>query len=392
MIKKFISGLIVLAIVFFVHPLFSIGVTPTPTTCSQDDQICQLQKTISKLSADKTNINNQIKLIDSQISLTTLEITQTQSTIKSLKSDVDNLTVQIGQLDGTLNQLTAVYIQQVSQNYKLSQRYPSWSIFFSLNFNHILEEYKYLATTQENNQNTLVNMETTRTQADMQKTSKIQKQQELQTLQAKLAIQQNDLSKQKIVKNNLLATTQAQLDSAIAQLTELRNFSKGKGNTCLPSSPDGGDGGWFYSQRDPRWCKQFMGYSTDTIGEVGCFVSSVSMIWKKYGFDMDPSKYAANPSHFVGSTAWMLAPEVPSGYTSKQVSGYNRSVIDAALAAGHPVIAQISMKSISGMHFIVLKSGSNGSYKVNDPWYGADINFSDYYSTSSILSLRLITK
>jgi len=116
------------------------------------------------------------------------------------------------------------------------------------------------------------------------------------------------------------------------------------------------------------------------------------MIWKKYGFDMTPSKYASSPDHFVGATAWMTAPEVPSGYSSQQYSGYNKGILDGSLAAGHPVIVQIAMRSISGMHFIVLKSGSNGSYKMNDPWYGADLSFSDYYTTSSILSLRIITK
>jgi len=391
MIKKFLIGFTILIAVYFLHPLTINGDDITDCNQNPDPMIC-LQDLTQKYSANITSIKNQLRLINSEIALTTLEITQTQSSIKTLKSDIDNLTVQIGQLDNTLNQLSAIYLEQVAQNYKLSQRYPSWSIFFSLNFNHILEEYKYLATTQENNQNTFISMETTRTQADIQKTTKIQKQQQLQTLQSKLAIQRNDLAKQQLVKNNLLATTQSQLDAAVAQLEELRNFSKNKGDTCLSSSPSGGDGGWYYSQRDPRWCKQFIGYSTDTIGQVGCYISSIAMIWKKYGYDMDPSKYAANPNNFVAATAWGTSPEVPPGFSTQQYSGYNRGILDGALAAGHPVIVQISMRSISGMHFVVLKSGANGSYKMNDPWFGADLNFTDYYSTSSIMSLRLITK
>jgi peptidoglycan hydrolase CwlO-like protein len=391
MIKKFILGLTILATFYCFHPFFARGDEITDCSLKTDPETC-LQNLTVKYSANITSIKSQIKLIDSEISLTSLKITQTQSSIKTLKSEINDLTITIDQLDGTLNHLSAIYIQQVAQNYKLSQRYPSWSIFVNFNFNHILEEYKYLAMTQENNQNTLITMETTRTDILKQKATKTQKQQEMQSLQSKLAVQQNDLAKQKTVKNKLLATTQNQLDSAIAQLNQLRNFSKGKGDTCLPSSPGGGDGGWFYSQRDPRWCKQFMGYSTDTIGEVGCYISSISMIWKKYGYDMTPSKYAASPDHFVGATAWGTSPEVPPGFSSQQYSGYNRGILDGALAAGHPVIVQISMKNIAGMHFVVLKSGANGSYKMNDPWFGSDLNFTDYYSTSSILSLRLITK
>lgn len=391
MIKKFFLGVIILFTIYFFHPFLVLGDDISDCLQNSNPQNC-LQNLTQKYSANITSIKAQIKLIDSQIALTTLKISQTQTSIKILKSEIADLSIKIGQLDTTLNQLSAVYIQQVSQNYKLSHRYPSWSVLFNFNFNHILEEYKYLATTQQNNQNTLISMETIRTQTDLQKKDKTQKQQELQTLQTKLAAQQNDLAKQKSVKNSLLATTQSQLDNAIAQLAQLRNFSKNKGATCLPSSPGGGEGGWFYSQRDPLWCNQFMGYSPDTIGEVGCYISSIAMVWKKYGFDMTPSKYASNPSHFVGATAWGTSPETPPGFSSQQYSGYNRGILDGALAAGHPVIVQISMKSISGMHFIVLKSGANGSYKINDPWYGSDLNFTDYYSTSSIMSLRLITK
>ena len=50
------------------------------------------------------------------------------------------------------------------------------------------------------------------------------------------------------------------------------------------------------------------------------------------------------------------------------------------------------MSNVAGMHFIVIISGSNGNYKIHDPWFGADLNFSDRYSPALVMSLRLITK
>ncbi|MFA6007156.1 MAG: hypothetical protein WC784_00735 [Candidatus Shapirobacteria bacterium] len=50
------------------------------------------------------------------------------------------------------------------------------------------------------------------------------------------------------------------------------------------------------------------------------------------------------------------------------------------------------MKSIYGMHFVVIINGSNGNYKIHDPWFGADQDLNSRYSTGSIMSLRLITK
>ncbi len=386
--KKLISLALLLALVL----IFPKGIYGQDCSQSSDPVQC-FQDSIDKLQSTKTTLSNQIQLINSQISLTSLKITQTQASIKSTQKEIADLTIKIGQLDLSLNQLSNLYIQQVAQNYKLSKRYNPFSIFLTTNFNHVLEQYKYISEVQKDSQNTLVNLETVRAQDDQQKTEKTTKQQQLTDLQSKLAVQQNTLSSQNIVKKNTLALTQKQLDDAIAQLNELRNFSNSNGPMCLTNSPGGGDGGWFYSQRDPKWCNQYIGYSKDTIGEVGCFIASVAMIWKKYGFDMSPSMYAARPDHFAGSTAWMLAPEVPPGFGSQVASGYNKSFLDNALSNGHPIIVQLYMRgSSSGMHFIVIKSGSNGNYKMNDPWFGADLNFSDHYSLGSIMSLRLISK
>ena len=391
MVKKNVLFILILFVISFLNYKTVRGVEQD---CSQaTDPFECYRLSIDKLQSTKKTLSNQIQLIDSQISLTNLKINQTQSSIKTLEKDIADLTVKIGQLNNSLNQLSSVYIQQVAQNYKLSKRYSQFSIFLSTNFNHILEQYKYLSDVQKNSQNTLVSLETVRAQDDQQKKEKTSKQQELKDLQAKLATQQNSLKSQNTAKKNTLALTQKQLDDALAQLSELKKFSSINGAMCLSASPGGGEGGWFYSQRDPRWCNQFIGYSKDTIGEVGCFISSVAMIWKKYGYEMSPSVYASRPDHFAGATAWMLTPELPSGFSLKSVGGYNKSFLDNALAEGKPVIAQLYMKSISaGMHFVVIKSGSNGSYKINDPWFGADINFSDHYSTSSIMSLRLISR
>ena len=224
-----------------------------------------------------------------------------------------------------------------------------------------------------------------------EKQTKAQKQAELETLEKTLASQQKDLTAQNTIKNQLLQTTQKQLSDVLAQLSALRNFSSAYGNACLDSVPGTGSDGNFYSQRDPRWCKQTIGYSSDTIGAVGCYISSIAMTYKKLGHDISPAAYAAIPSNFSFNSAYAVNPNPPSGYSFKQLS-YSSSTVDKELKAGRYVIAQMYMKSIYGMHFVVIISGSNGVYKIHDPWFGADQDLNSRYSTSSIMSLRLITK
>ncbi len=362
-------------------------------------QINEYIQKLKDLSNSKNTLANQIKLLDSQYQLTLLKINQTETSIKTLEGEINGLTIEIGKLETQINDLSEIYINQTVQNYKLQKRIPSFAYLFSSTLNNFLKQHRYVSTLQTNSQNSLINMETVRANYDKQKTAKEKKQNELEILKKTLASQKASLNSQKISKNNLLETTkndekkyQQMLAEAQSQLASLRNFSSSVGgSTCLGSTPGGGSDGNFYSQRDPRWCSQYIGNSKDTIGSVGCYINSISMVFKKLGSDISPSAYAANPGNFWGNTAYMGTPNPPSGYTYKQIA-YNSGSIDSELQAGRYVIAQVKMSNVAGMHFIVIISGSNGNYKIHDPWFGADLNFSDRYSPALVMSLRLITK
>ncbi len=363
------------------------------------NQINQYTQKLNELGTAKNTLSNQIKLLDSQYQLTLLKITQTENSIAILVKEIDQLSLEIGKLEVKINQLSAEYIHQTVQNYKLQKRVPSFAYIFTSDLNTFLEQHEYISAIQKNSQTNLINLETIRSNYDEQKTAKAKKQNELETLQKTLDSQKKSLTSQKTAKNNLLETTkndekryQSLLAEAQSQLAALKNFSSAAGgSTCLDSVPGGGSDGNFYSQRDPRWCKQYIGNSKDTIGSVGCYINSISMVYKKLGHNITPSAYAANSSNFWGNTAYMSTPNPPDGYVYKQVP-YNSGTIDDELKAGRYVIAQMKMSNVAGMHFIVIISGSNGNYKIHDPWFGADQNFSDRYSPALVMSLRLITK
>ena len=393
MFKKIVFLLLTLS--FF---LFNPIVLYADETDDIQNKIIEYTQKLSELGTAKNTLANQIKILNSQYDLTLLKITQTENSIKSLEKEINGLTVEISNLNDQLNQLSSLYVIQIIQNYKLQKRVPPFAFLISSKLNDYLAQYKYVSNVQKSSQNSLINMETVRSNYDAQKIEKTKKQQEMETLQTTLATQKTTLNNQKNAKDQLLTTTkndekkyQQLLSAAQSQLAALKNFSSTYGNSCLDSVPGGGSDGNFYSQRDPRWCNQFIGNSNDTLGEVGCYISSIAMTYKKLGSDISPSAYAANSSNFWSNTAYMLNPVPPSGYTYKQVS-YSASTLDNELKAGRYVIAQMKMNSGIGMHFIVIISGNSGSYKIHDPWFGADQNFSDRYYTGGIMSLRLITK
>lgn len=393
MFKKLFLSVLIVAL------LFVPAYTQAQSVDELQEQINQYTQKLNELGTAKNTLSNQIKLLDSQYQLTLLKITQTENSIKVLEKEISQLSVEIGKLEVQINQLSAEYIHQTVQNYKLQKKIPFFAYLFSSGLNTFLEQHQYISAIQKNSQENLINLETVRTNYDEQKTVKAEKQDEMEALQKTLAGQKTSLTSQKASKNSLLESTkndekkyQQLLSEAQSQLAALKNFSSSAGgSTCLDSVPGGGSDGNFYSQRDPRWCKQYIGNSSDTIGSVGCYINSISMVYKKLGHDITPSAYAANSGNFWGNTAYMSTPNPPSGYTYKQVS-YNSGVIDDELRAGRYVIAQVKMSNVAGMHFIVIISGSNGNYKIHDPWFGADLNFSDRYSPALVMSLRLITK
>ncbi|HBP51265.1 MAG: Peptidase, M23 family domain protein [Candidatus Shapirobacteria bacterium GW2011_GWE1_38_10] len=171
------------------------------------DQIMEYTKKLYQLAKSKDTLNNQIKIIDIQIAQTQLKIQQTLATINQLKGDIADLTAEIDDLDVSLNDLSQIYLQEINQNYKLQKRIPFLAIIASGNFNNFFESYKYLSIIQKNNQETLLSMETARTNLDIQKQIKAKKQKELENQEIELASQQSNLAAQKTSKVGLLEVT-----------------------------------------------------------------------------------------------------------------------------------------------------------------------------------------
>lgn len=196
--------LILVIWIFFTAARFSCG---QDTISDLQQQINQYTQKLLELSKAKDTLANQIQYLNSQISLTLLKISQTENSIKILESEIVTLTSKIDSLDVYLNQLSSIYINQVNQNYRLKKHLPSFFLFTFTNFNAFFEQYKYLTVIQKNSQETLLNMETVRTNYDLQKEQKKKKQEEMEDLKIKLAEQKISLAKQRESKTNLLAIT-----------------------------------------------------------------------------------------------------------------------------------------------------------------------------------------
>jgi len=349
------------------------------------------------LAKTKDSLGKELKIIDINYSQTELKIKQTELSIKILTQEIDILNQDIAKLDNSINQTTLYLLERIKQSYRLSKKMPPYAFIFSHTFNDYLNQHKYISIVQLNNRQNIEKDETMQQIKKNKKHELSDKQKQLTILGQNLTVQKTSLQSQKTAKNRLLAITnndeiiyQKRLTEAQNQLIALKNFSSSAGgDSCLSTTPGIGNDGNFYSQRDPGWCSRRMGNSGDTIGAVGCYISSISMVYKKIGSNMTPLIYAQDSSNFFSTTAYAVNPSPPSGYIYRKVA-YSSSTVDNEFSAGRYIIAELKMGS--GQHFVVLISGSKGNYKMHDPWYGPDLDLTTHYSTSQIQSLRLITK
>lgn len=407
----FIFGLSIIKYFVLVSPVFAIRDCNTIVcsktdsgflTCNADKQAC-LKQNIIEVQGQATTLNNTINILNSQISLQESQIAQTQAEIAQLERQINELGDRISGLNISLDHFTETLVQRVYEDYKATRVNSNLLVLTSDSLTEFLSNNKYLQLTRQQTTTAMQEAETQKTDYDQQKALKETKQNEVEKKRNILQQQQRELASQRSAQQSLLDQTkndekrfQSLLAQAQAEVASLRNFSASKGGSILPpqNSPDG----WYFSQRDERWANTCIGNSCGTIYqatimEVGCLISSTAMVKKKYGEDVSPLTIGTNPTYFSLNTAYMRMPwPTPNGFHYvRYYTGFNLDKIDPALSDGRPVIVHLQMGNNDG-HFVVLKSGSNGSYIMHDPIVGYDKNFTDFYRTSQISDFSVLER
>ena len=153
-----------------------------------------------------------------------------------------------------------------------------------------------------------------------------------------------------------------------------------------PISPWGG--GYFayrlelpvpsFAQEDERWEADPLGgvEMNGTLGDAGCAVAAVAMIFKSYGINTDPQQlnwfltavggYTDQGWIYWDRAAWLAPDRVRHIY--EDLPSYQE--IDSNLAHGNPVIVRVRLRS-GVTHFVVIAGKQGFDYLIRDPGDGA---------------------
>ncbi len=137
----------------------------------------------------------------------------------------------------------------------------------------------------------------------------------------------------------------------------------------------------YYSQQDPQWKNDILGFGDpgDTIGYIGCALTSVAMLLSGHGYTETPktlNQKLKNADGFVGAgIRWgavsQLYPKVAlKAFIPCSTSDAPLAQIDAEIAAGQPAIVQVDYSNDPGIqtHWVLLYGQKADDYLMLDPW------------------------
>ena len=355
---------------------------------------------VKPLGQKITTLAQQIQYMNSQIYLTTVQINQTEQKIISFGKEIDLLGSRIEGLDQSLGYLSKQLIQRIVIGYK-KKPFTIFSLLFdNKNANDFLNQLKYLKTAQDNTQKLLYSVQETKANAEEQKKLREEKKVELDRLQTTLESQKVDLNNQQAAEKRLLAETQndestyqSLVTQARAQLAGFGRFVSNQGGASILSNQTVcDDWGCYYNQRDSQWGGIALNNTGYTLAGEGCLVTAMAMIYTHFGHrSVTPQTINSNSQNFASYyTAYLNKTIMADGTSSTRISAN----IDSELSTGRPVVVGISYDGgPSPDHFLVLISGSNGNYLMNDPFTpnGHNIPFTDHYSVGSIREIDRIS-
>ena len=387
-LKYLILFLLISASLLFLNKVKAIECNTSVQLKTQQDIDEFDNKCVKPLRNQISTLSQQIQFMNNQIYLTTVLIQQTEQKIVATQKEIDILGSRIEGLDDSLTNLSATLIKKIIKDYKQRSVSLFGLLFDSQSAGELFSKIKYIKTARDNNQKLLVQVQEAKSNFEEQKKLREEKKIELNQLTQTLTVQQESLNSQKAQKQKLLSDTQNDestyqrlLQQARAQLAGFKSFVSSAGAGIISANQFGnGSDGSYYSQRDARWATQTIGYSSENILDVGCLLTSVAMVAKRYGSNISPSDIASDSNRFFGNTAYMRLPWAGVSGRSYSSIGTDDSSITNELNGGNYVIVGVGGCANGGSHFVVLTKKDGSDYIMHDPIFGPDIKFSSHYS------------
>ena len=151
----------------------------------------------------------------------------------------------------------------------------------------------------------------------------------------------------------------------------------------------------FYNQRDKTWASDKLGNTSETVGKVGCLVSSVGMNLSYYGIAMNPKEINKKLTSIDGYTArgwlvWTKLSDITDDKIKITFPILSHENIEKYLLEKKPVLAKVFIHRVIP-HWVLIVGEKEGEYLMLDPLtQGEPVKLSDY--GDYVYSIRVMEK
>jgi len=360
-----------------------------------DEEIEKVKGKISESQAQQKTLSSAISYLDNKTELTGISIVQSENEIQALEGEIEKLSVKIGRLNESLEITSQLLVMRIIETYKKGSVNPACLFLVSDGFSQFLTRYQYLKVVQAHDRELLFKMEQARFDYDSQKVLKEEKQKEAEVLKRKLEEQKLTLAQQKRSKKILLEETkgkETEYRKILARLEAEKAKLAGAGLFGKPAEfKVWSEANSYFNQTDERWAMDLIGGGVfydpgdpSHMWKYGCAVTSMAMVLKKSGVDIDPGRLASQSIYSTDLIAWQDVPSIYGGHVEIKGHGYGGypdwETIDNKLGEGKWVIVYVRGQG----HYVVLLSKDGDDYKMHDPYFGNELSFNSKYSKAVV--------
>ena len=365
------------------------------TVKNLENQAEEYKDLIRKLRREEQSLENEIELLDAQIAQLNLEIETTQTQIEQTNLEINNLLLRIQIKENEIKKQKDILKNLLREINAYDNETTLEILLKSKEFSEFLNQAEYVDTVGEKIKNALDELNSARQELEDRKEEMEEKKDQLETLNKKLLDQKEVVDTQKNAKEVLLKETKGKEYRYQDLLFNVRNQRKtilGDINklkremqveiakiAAMAERPSENLASisWYFSQNDKRWKDMTIGLSNSSVDDYGCAISSVAMVFKYYGIDIDPGRLSKQPIFYYDLIVWptqwrFLDLKKNSYHKSGGLTKADWNLVDREIASGHPVIVFIKALGRSGGHYVVIHSKDKKGYIVHDPvrWNG----------------------
>lgn len=350
-------------------------------------------KQMIQLKQDKEQtLQNQINLMDSQISSLEKDIGDLQQKIDQTSGDISQLSGNITKKEADIGEKRQILANVIQSYYENNQDSLVQLFLRNTNLSDFLSQTDYTAQAGSKIDEVLISIVNDKdalelAKKDLEAKNEAQKEQQGTIMEKKHYLDDEQASKQGLLQQtngeeqkyqDLLAKVEQekqQLLGDIGDLSQQKSSELAAVEAAQPKPKTGlASTSWYFSQTDPKWADQGIGFSNSLMKNYGCAVTALAMVLKYHGADIDPGILARQPIFYSDLIVW---PQQWKGTQLSSTTSHGNidwNVIDTELKNKNPVIVFVKAVKRGAGHYVVVHSkDKDGNYVVHDPYWGDNI-------------------